>query len=134
MPTLHLRLTPNANNGKTTIKLSNPLKSQNFHLHSAIIVKTGTGYNGGHIYIRLPFASASQFHTSDKKGLLLIPTMPGVAGMEQHSFSDGLPLEVDALEEEFVCELLQNDLTPFTSSANLKSVDLYFGYETHSLF
>jgi len=134
MPTLHLRLTPNANNGITKCLLSNPLKAQKFRLHSIVVNKQSNGYNHGHIYLRIPFATASQVHTTDKKGYLLIPTAKSTSGMEIHNFSDGLPIEADNIPQSFECQLLQADMTPFTSNTNLLSVDLYYGYESHSLF
>ena len=134
MPTLALRLTPNSHKGITKCLLSNPLKAQNLRLHSVVINKQAAGYAGDHILIRLPFASASQFHTNEKKGFIHIPTQISSSGMETHNFSDGLPIECDNIPESFEAVLLKNDMTPFTSNANLVSVDIYFGYETHSLF
>ena len=134
MPTLHLRLTPNTNNGITKCFLSNPLKAQKFKLHSIVINKQNNGYAHGHLYLRIPFADASQIHTSDKKGFLLVPTAKSASGMETLTFSDGLPVEASNIPEVFECQLLQADMTPFTSNSNLLSVDLYMGYETHSLF
>jgi len=133
MPTLHLRLTPNTN-GITKCLLSNPLKAQKFRLHSIVINKQSNGYNHGHIYLRIPFATASQVHTSDKKGYLLVPTAKSKSGLEIQNFSDGLPIEADNIPQSFECQLLQADMTPFTSNTNLLAVDLYYGYESHSLF
>ncbi len=134
MPTLHIRLTPNSHKGITKCELSNPLKAQKLELHSVVINKQANGYAGNCIYIRLPFASASQVHTTDKKGFLLIPTAISASGMETHNFSDGLPIECDNVPETFEAQLLNHDMTPLTSNANIVAVDLYFGYKTHSLF
>lgn len=134
MPTLHIRLTPNSHKGITKCELSNPLKAQKLELHSVVINKQAAGYAGNCIYIRLPFASASQVHTTDKKGFILIPTAISSGGMETHNFSDGLPIECDNVPETFEAQLLNHDMSPLTSNANIVSVDLYFGYITHSLF
>ena len=86
MPTLHIRLIPGPI-GITKCELSNPLKSQNLRLQSVVTNKSGAGYTGNHYYVRLPFASASQIHTTDKKGYLLIPSKASASGLEKFSFS-----------------------------------------------
>ena len=133
MPTLHLLLQP-GDKGITKCLLSNPLKAQKLHLHSVVINKQAAGYAGSQIFVRLPFASASQIHSNHQRGFLCLPTQISTSGMEVHNFSDGLPIECDNIPESFECQLLQSDMTPFTSNTDLLDVHLYFGYETASLF
>ena len=134
MPTLHLKIVPTANSGINKVLLSNPIRSQNLTLQSVIINKVGTGYAKSQIYIRLPFLSANQFHSGDKLGFLSFPTQKSTAGIEIFSFGGGLKLETDHIPEVFECQLLDEDLTPITSSTHFTSIDLYFSYDTHSLF
>ncbi len=133
MPTLILKLVP-GDKGITKCRLCNPLKAQNLKLQSVVINKQANGYAGSQLYIRLPFASASQIHSSDHRGFLSVPTAISTSGMEIHNFSEGLPIESDNIPEIFECLLLKHDMTPFTANTNLHSVHLYFSYETHSLF
>ena len=134
MPTLHLRISPNSNNGISKISLSNPIRSQNFTLQSAVINKAGASYAKSQIYIRLPFLSANQFHSGDKLGYLSFPTAKSTAGIESISFGGGLKLETDHIPEVFEVQLLDGDLVGLTSSTHFTSVDLYFSYESSGLF
>ncbi len=133
MPTLILRMSPGPE-GITKIHLSNPLRSQNLTLQYAAINKIANGYTQNHIFVRLPFASASQIHNPTRRGYLLLPTQPSTAGLETHSFGGGLPVEADNIPEVFECQLLDGAGNPLTNAANIVSVDLFFAYETHSLF
>ena len=128
MPTLHLRIKPNTNNGINKIFLSNTIRSQNLTLHSVIINKAGTGFAHSQIYIRLPFLSAN------KLGFLTFPTEISTKGIETYSFGSGLMLDADHVPEVFECQLMDSDLAGITSSTHFTSVDLYFSYESHSLF
>lgn len=134
MPTLHLKIVPTTNAGINKVFLSNPIRSQNLTLQSVIINKVGTGYAKSQIYIRLPFLSANQFHSGDELGYLSFPTQKSTAGIESHSFGGGLKLETDHVPEVFECQLLDEDLAPITSVTHFTSVDLYFSYDTNSLF
>jgi len=134
MPTLHLRITPNTNNGITKVFLSNPIRSQNLTLHSAIINKAGASFAHSQIYIRLPFLSSNQFHSTDRKGYLTFPTQKNTAGIETYNFGSGLLLETDHIPETFELQLLDGNSAAITSATNFTSIDLYFSYETHSLF
>jgi len=134
MPTLHLKIVPTANAGINKVFLSNPIRSQNLTLQSVIINKAGAGYAKSQVYIRLPFLSANQFHSGDKLGFLSFPTQVSTAGIESTSFGGGLKLETDHIQEVFECQLLDGDLAPMTSATHFTSVDLYFSYDTHSLF
>ena len=134
MPTLHLRLTPNSNNGINKVFLSNPIRSQNFTLRTAIINKVGTGFAHSQIFVRLPFISSNQFHSGDKLGFLSFPTQKSTAGIEILNFGAGLPVEVDHVAEVFECAIYDSNLAGITSSTHFTSIDLYFSYETHSLF
>jgi len=134
MPCLHLRLTPNSNNGITKVFLSNPIRSQNFVLQSAIINKAGTGYAKSQIFIRLPFISSNQFHSGDKLGFISFPTQVSTAGIEVLNFGAGLKMETDHIPEVFEAQLYDADLAGITSSTHFTSIDLYFSYDTHSLF
>ena len=91
MPTLHLKMTPQPN-GITKISLSNPLRSQNFTLKYAVVNKIGAGFAHDHIFVRLPFASASQIHSSHRRGYLTLPTQASAAGMETHYLDFQLPM------------------------------------------
>ncbi len=133
MPTLHIRVSPGPD-GLTKIHLSNPLRSQKLQLEYATISKSGNGYAQNHIFLRLPFASASQIHTATRRGYLLLPTQASASGLETHSFGSGLPVEADHIPEVFEAQLLDSTGAPITSSSNIAAVDLYFSYETHSLF
>ena len=134
MPSLHLKIVPTANSGINKVLLSNPIRSQNLTLQSVIINKVGAGYAKSQIYVRLPFLSANQFHSGDKLGFLSFPTQKSTAGIEIFSFGGGLKLETDHIQEVFECQLLDEDLAPITSSTHFTSIDLYFSYDTHSLF
>ena len=134
MPCLHLRLTPNSNNGINKVFLSNPIRSQNFTLQTAIINKEGTGYAKSQIYVRLPMISSNQFHSGDKLGFLSFPTQKSTAGIEVLNFGDGLKMETDHIPEVFEAQLYDADLGGITSSTHFTSIDLYFSYDTHSLF
>lgn len=134
MPTLHLRITPTSNNGINKVFLSNTIRSQNLTLHSVVINKAGASFAHSQIFIRLPFLSANQFHSGDKLGFLSFPTQLNTAGIEQYSFGSGLLLEADHIPEVFECQVMDGDLAGLTSSTNFTSVDLYFSYESHSLF
>jgi len=134
MPTLHLKIVPTANSGINKVFLSNPIRSQNLTLQSVIINKAGTGFAKSQIFIRLPFLSANQFHSGDKLGYLSFPTQKSTAGIETISFGGGLKLETDHIPEVFECQLMDGDLSPMTSVTHFTSVDLYFSYDSHSLF
>ena len=134
MPTLHLRITPNSNLGINKVFLSNPIRSQNLTLQSAIINKAGASFAHSQIYLRLPFLSANQFHSGDKLGYLTFPTAKSTAGMEIMGFGGGLKLETDHIPAVFECQLLDGDLVGVTSSTHFTSVDLYFSYESSGLF
>tara|TARA_R110002049_G_scaffold80391_1_gene204425 strand:- start:4040 stop:4444 length:405 start_codon:yes stop_codon:yes gene_type:complete len=134
MPTLHLKIVPNSNSGINKVFLSNPIRSQNLTLQSAIINKVGSGYAKSQIYIRLPFLSANQFHSGDKLGFLSFPTQKSTAGIESYTFGGGLKLETDHIPEVFEAQLLDEDMSPLTSTTHFTSIDLYFSYESHSLF
>ena len=134
MPTLHLKVQPSSKNGITKIFLSNPIRSQNLRLQSAIINKAGAGYAESQVFIRLPFLSANQFHSSDKLGYLTFPTQASTAGIETYNFGAGLNLETDHIPSVFEVQLLDSNVQGLTSSTHFTSVDLYFSYDTHSLF
>ena len=134
MPTLHLRITPTANRGINKIFLSNPIRSQNLTLHSVIITKSGNGYNENQIYLRIPFLSSNQFHSGDKLGFLTFPTAKGTKDIEILNFGSGLKLECDHIPEQFEVQLLDSSLEGFTDTTHFDSVDLYFSYDSHSLF
>ena len=134
MPTLHLKIVPTANSGINKVFLSNPIRSQNLTLQSVIINKAGAGFAKSQIFIRLPFLSANQFHSGDKLGFLSFPTQKSTAGIESYSFGGGLKLETDHIPEVFEAQLLDEDMSPITSSTHFTSIDLYFSYESHSLF
>ena len=134
MPTLHLRITPNSNAGINKVFLSNPIRSQNLTLQTAVINKAGASFAHSQIYLRLPFLSANQFHSGDKLGYLTFPTAKSTAGMEIMGFGGGLKLETDHIPAVFECQLLDGDLVGVTSSTHFTSVDLYFSYESSGLF
>ena len=134
MPCLHLRLTPNSNKGINKVFLSNPIRSQNFTLQSAIINKGGSGYAKSQIYVRLPFISSNQFHSGDKLGFISFPTQKSTAGIETMNFGAGLKMETDHIPEVFEAQLYDADLGGIVSSTHFTSIDLYFSYDTHSLF
>ena len=133
MPTLHLRLVPNADNGINKVFLSNPIRSQNLTLQSCIINKEGASFAHSQIFIRIPFLSSSQFHSTDKLGYLTFPTMKNTKGLEILNFGN-LLMEADHIPEVFECQLLDGDLEGIKSDTNFTSVDLYFSYQSHSLF
>ena len=134
MPTLHLRITPNSNQGLNKVFLSNPIRSQNLTLQSAIINKAGASFAHSQIFVRLPFLSANQFHSGDKLGFLSFPTAKSTAGLETIGFGGGLKLETDHIPEVFECQLLDANLAGITSSTHFTSLDLYFSYESSGLF
>ena len=134
MPCLHLRLTPTSNNGINKVFLSNPIRSQNFTLQSAIINKVGSGYAKSQIYVRLPFISSNQFHSGDKLGFISFPTQKSTAGIETMNFGAGLKMETDHIPEVFEAQLYDADLGGIVSSTHFTSIYLYFSYDTHSLF
>lgn len=134
MPTLHLKIVPTTNAGINKIFLSNPIRSQNLTLQSAIINKVGTGYAKSQVFVRIPFLSANQFHSNDKTGFLSFPTAKSTAALETLSFGGGLKLDADNVPEVFEVQLLDEDLAPITSTTHFTSIDLYFSYDTHSLF
>jgi len=133
MPTLHISLRP-ASQGINKIALSNPLRSQNLTLQYAVVNKAGAGFAHNQIFVRLPFASASQIHSSVRRGYLAIPTQASTAGMETHSFGSGLPVEADHVPEVFEAQILDANGDAITSNTHFTSLDLYFAYESHSLF
>jgi len=133
MPVLHICLIPGPD-GLTKIHLSNPLRSQKLRLEYAAISKAANGYAQNHLFIRLPFASASQIHTATRRGYLLLPTQASTTGLETHSFGSGLPVECDHIPEVFEAQILDSTGSPLTSATNIAAIDLYFSYETHSLF
>ena len=50
------------------------------------------------------------------------------------NFGSGLPLEIDHIDEAFTIKLVNASGVGITTSDNMDFVDLYFSYETHSLF
>lgn len=134
MPTLHIRALPNDNGGITKVRLSNDIRSQNLRLLHVVIHKPNSNYTGDSIGVRLPFLTSNQFHSTYKKGVLVFPT-------DKHSkhdhlvFGTGLPLECDHIDEVMEIVLVDDDGVGITATANtIDYVDLYFAYETHSLF
>lgn len=133
MPTLHLRLVPTANNGIQKVFLSNPIRSQDLTLQSAVVSQKGNGYNQSSVYVRIPFLSSNQFHSSDKKGFLTFPVGHS-AGLDHFSFGSGLRLEADHIPEVFECQLLDSNLAGITDDTHFTSIDLYFSYKSAGLF
>ena len=133
MPTLHIRLVPNALGGKNKVFLSNPIRSQNLHLKSATVLKPNTSYTGGSIKINLPFLGANQFHTNDRKGYLSIPINTD-SKYTSHTFGSGLRLDADHIDAIFTAVLCDQDGAPITATTNMTEVNLFLDYETHSLF
>ena len=50
------------------------------------------------------------------------------------NFGQGLPLELDHIYEHFDIKLVNASGVGLTTSGNMDFVDLYFAYESHSLF
>jgi len=134
MPTLHIRALPNDNGGITKVRLSNDIRSQNLRLLMVVIHKPNANYSGDNIGVRLPFLSSNQFHSTLRKGELTFPTDKHTK-YTQLEFGSGLPLECDHIDEAMEIVLVDQDGAGITSTANvIDFVDLYFSYETHSLF
>ncbi len=77
MPTLHLKLVPTTDEGRNKVILSNMIRSQELVLKSATVLKPNTtNYTDGSIKILLPFLTANQFHSNDRKGFVAIPLDP----------------------------------------------------------
>lgn len=134
MPTLHLKALPNDNGGITSVRLSNDIRSQNLRLLMAVIHKPNATYSGNSIGVQLPFLGADQFHSSYRRGELTFPTDKHTK-YTQLEFGSGLPLECDHINEAFDIKLVDDNGVGITATANvIDYVDLYFSYETHSLF
>ena len=134
MPTLYISVKPNANNGINKILLSNPLRSQKMKLLTAVINKQGAGYNQSKVHIRIPFLSSNQFNSGEKTGYLTLSTEKSTKGIEVINFGLGLDLPCDHVNEVFECQLLDENSQGITNNTHFTSVDLYFSYETSSLF
>lgn len=135
MPTLHLRALPNDNGGVTSVRLSNDIRSQNLRLLSVVIQRASNSYTDNSVGVQLPFLGADQFHSSLRKGELQFP-VDKLSGsrMTIINFGQGLPLEIDHINENFDIKLVNASGEGITTSGNMDFVDLYFAYESHSLF
>jgi hypothetical protein len=133
MPVLHLKLTPQTR-GINKMTLSNVIRSQNMTLQSVVINKPEATFDHDQIYVRLPFISSNQFHCgqNDKRGFLSFPTLKSTKGIDILNFN--LKLDSDHVPETFEAELLDSDMNGITDNTKVSNVNLYFSYETHSLF
>lgn len=135
MPTLLIRASSNDNGGITSVRLSNDIRSQNLRLLTAVIQRSSNSYTDNSVGVQLPFLGADQFHSSVRKGELTFP-VDKLSGsrLTVLNFGNGLPLECDHINEAFDVKLVNASGVGLTTTDNMDFVDLYFSYETHSLF
>jgi len=135
MPTLHIRALKNDNRGITKVRLSNDIRSQHLRLLTAIIQRSSNSFTGDSVGVRLPFLSSDQFHSTLRRGELQFP-VDKLSGsrLTVINFGQGLPLDCDHINEAFEVQLVDENGAGLTSSGNMDFVDLYFSYETASLF
>jgi len=135
MPTLHIRALKNDNRGITKVRLSNDIRSQHLRLLTAIIQRSSNSFTGDSVGVRLPFLSSDQFHSTLRRGELQFP-VDKLSGsrLTVINFGQGLPLDCDHINEAFDVQLVDENGAGLTSSGNMDFVDLYFSYETSSLF
>ena len=134
MPTLHCKIVPTTNQGINKLTLSNNIRSQKLTLQSAVITIDGTGFNHNAIYVRLPFLSSNQFHSTDQLGYLAFPVLKNTKQLQTFNFGGGLSMPCDHISETFEAQIFDEDLAGLTSSTHFTSIDLYFSYESAGLF